>query len=85
MNHIEYIMNKMIKEEIKKALASAPRNGFMAELHLQSIKYADELQDITAKEFCEEVGLKPSYGTEFSKMRNLTSRLKQAGLDVDKI
>ncbi|EPP19851.1 hypothetical protein L911_3705 [Vibrio fluvialis I21563] len=30
----------------------------MAELHLQSIKYADELQDITAKEFCEEVGLK---------------------------
>ncbi|KAB1175327.1 HTH-like domain-containing protein [Photobacterium damselae] len=78
-------MNKMIKEEIKKALASAPRNGFMVELHLQSIKYADELQNITAKEFCEEVGLKPSYGTEFSKMRNLTSRLKQAGLNVDKI
>lgn len=78
-------MDKMISEEIKKALASAPRNGFMAELHLQSIKYADELQNITAKEFCEEVGLRPSYGTEFSKMRNLTSRLKQAGLDVDKI
>ncbi|MGL1339918.1 HTH-like domain-containing protein [Vibrio parahaemolyticus] len=85
MNHIEYIMDKMIREEIKKALASAPRNGFMAELHLQSIKFADELQDITAKEFCEAVGLKPSYGTEFSKMRNLTSRLKQAGLDVNKI
>ncbi|HBC3404719.1 transcription factor [Vibrio artabrorum] len=78
-------MDKMIREEIKKALASAPRNGFMAELHLQSIKFADELQDITAKEFCEAVGLKPSYGTEFSKMRNLTSRLKQAGLDVNKI
>lgn len=85
MNHVGYIMNKMIRDEIKKALASAPRNGFMAELHLQSIKYADELQNITAKEFCEEVGLKPSYGTEFSKMRNLTSRLKQAGLDVDRI
>lgn len=78
-------MNKMIREEIKKALASAPRNQYMAELHLQMIKYADELQDITAKEFCEEIGLKPSYGTEFSKMRNLTSRLKLAGLDVDKI
>ena len=85
MNHIEYIMDKMIREKIKKALALAPRNGFMAELHLQSIKYADELQDITAKEFCEEIGLRPSYGTEFSKMRNLTSRLKQAGLDVNKI
>ena len=49
------------------------------------IKYADDLQDITAKEFCQEVELKPSYGTEFSKMRNLTNRLKQAGLDVTKI
>ncbi|HIF5615677.1 TPA: HTH-like domain-containing protein, partial [Vibrio parahaemolyticus] len=36
-------MNKVIREKIKQALSSAPRNGFMAELHLQSIKYADEL------------------------------------------
>lgn len=78
-------MKRLIIEQIKQALDAAPRNQYMAELHLQMIKYADELQDITAKEFCEEVGLKPSYGTEFSKMRNLTSRLKQAGLDVDKI
>ncbi|HCH1623304.1 TPA: transcription factor [Vibrio parahaemolyticus] len=78
-------MKRLIIEQIKQALDAAPRNQYMAELHLQMIKYADELQDITAKEFCEEVGLRPSYGTEFSKMRNLTSRLKQAGLDVDKI
>ncbi|MFH4635037.1 transcription factor [Vibrio alginolyticus] len=57
----------------------------MAELHLQSIKYADELGSITAREFCEELGLKPSYGTEFSKMRNLTTRLKAAGLVTEKI
>ncbi|MGN2696780.1 HTH-like domain-containing protein [Aliivibrio fischeri] len=57
----------------------------MAELHLQMIKYADELQHITAKEFCEEVCLKPSYGTEFSRMRNLTGRLKKTGLDTNKI
>ena len=75
-------MNKHIIDEIKQALASAPRNHYMSELHLQSIKYADELGNITAKEFCEELGLKPSYGTEFSKMRNLTSRLKSAGLDT---
>lgn len=75
----------MIVEQIKQALASAPRNGFMAELHLQSIKYADELSNITAKEFCEELGLKPSYATEFSKMRNLTTRLKAAGLVTEKI
>ncbi|MBA6233971.1 MULTISPECIES: HTH-like domain-containing protein [unclassified Colwellia] len=78
-------MTKDIIEEIKQALASAPRNRYMAELHLQSIKYADELSNITAREFCEELGLKPSYATEFSKMRNLTSRLKAAGLDTRKI
>lgn len=78
-------MKEQIFLAIRQALESAPRNQYMAELHLQMIKYADDLNDITAKEFCEEVGLKPSYGTEFSKMRNLTSRLKLAGLDVKKI
>ncbi|MGI9918148.1 MULTISPECIES: HTH-like domain-containing protein [Vibrio harveyi group] len=78
-------MNKVIREKIKQALSSAPRNGFMVELHLQSIKYADELGNITAREFCEELGLKPSYGIEFSKMRNLTTRLKAAGLVTEKI
>jgi hypothetical protein len=45
-------------------------------------KFADELKHITAKEFCEEMGLKQSLGTEFSKMRNLTARLKGAGLNT---
>jgi hypothetical protein len=34
-------MTKDIITEIKQALASAPSNRYMAELHLQSIKYAD--------------------------------------------
>lgn len=46
-------MTKDIIEEIKQALASVPRNRYMAELHLQSIEYADELSNITAREFCE--------------------------------
>ncbi len=69
-----------IFNSIKKALNDAPRNQYTAELHLQMIKYADELKSITAKEFCEGVGLKSSFGTEFSKMRNLTQRLRAAGL-----
>lgn len=69
-------------QQIKLALAEAPRNQYTAELHLQMIKYADELKHITAKEFCEGVGLRESFGTEFSKMRNLTQRLKAAGLDT---
>jgi hypothetical protein len=72
-----------IYDNIKRALAGAQRNQYTVELHLQMIKYADELQHITAKEFCEGVGLRQSFGTEFSKMRNLTERLKAAGLNTD--
>ena len=78
-------MKSTVFSSIKQALSNAPRNQYMTELHLQMLKYADQLEDITAKEFCEQVGLKPSYGTEFSKMRNLIHRLKKAGLIVDKI
>ncbi|ASW81510.1 transcription factor [Vibrio anguillarum] len=79
MNEIE------IYQSIKQALSDAPRNQYTAELHLQMLKYADELKSITAKEFCEGVGLRSSFGTEFSKMRNLTQRLKAAGLDTAKL
>ncbi|MGR9088739.1 MAG: HTH-like domain-containing protein [Gammaproteobacteria bacterium] len=72
-----------IYDSIKQALAEAPRNQYTVELHLQMIKYADALKYITAKEFCEGVGLSQSLGTEFSKMRNLTQRLKAAGLNTD--
>jgi len=80
---IGLVMNEQeIYKRIKIALQKAPRNQYTAEMHLQMIKYADELKNITAKEFSEGVGLKSSFGTEFSKMRNLTARLKLAGLNV---
>ena len=74
-----------IFNNIKQALNEAPRNQYTAEMHLQMIKYADNLKNITAKEFCEGVGLKSSFGTEFSKMRNLTARLKAAGLQTEQL
>ena len=74
-----------IYQRIKQALSAAPRNQYTVELHLQMLKYADELKHVTAREFCEGVGLKESLGTEFSKMRNLTTRLKLAGLDTYKL
>lgn len=70
-------------EKIRAELNVAPRNQYTAELHLQMIKYADSMKSITAKEFCDGVGIKHSFGTEFSKMRNLTCRLKSAGLDTN--
>ncbi|MBI6337995.1 HTH-like domain-containing protein [Proteus sp. PR00224] len=79
MNEIE------IYTRIKQVLDDTPRNQYTAEMHLQMIKYADELDNITSKKFCEGVSLRSSFGTEFSKIRNLTQRLKAAGLDTAKL
>lgn len=79
----------MTQDEIFKCIVdvlnNAPRNRQTSELHIQMIKYADELSNITSKEFCEKTKLPIGYGAEFSKMRNLTDRLKAAGLDVSKL
>lgn len=77
--------DQQIFTKIKNALAAAPRNQYTVEMHLQMLKYADDLNGITAKEFCQGVGLKGSFGTEFSKMRNLTQRLKAAGLQTEQL
>ncbi|HET7576889.1 MAG TPA: transcription factor [Sphingomicrobium sp.] len=71
--------------KIRDALERSPRNAYVAELHLQAIKYADQLEGITGREFCEGVGIGPSFGTEFAKMRKIAPRLKAAGLDVTRI
>jgi hypothetical protein len=72
-------------KRIKTAIDGSPRNSYVAELHLQIIKYADALKNITGKEFCEAVGISPAYGIEFSKMRKISERLRQAGLNPEKI
>ena len=60
-----YFMKKEFLEEVKQALVFAPRNHYIAELHLQSSKYADGLSNITARAFCEALGFKANYATEF--------------------
>jgi hypothetical protein len=71
--------------DIKRAIENSPRNGYVAELHLQVIKYADQLQNVSGREFCEAIGIGPSFGTEFSKMLKIAPRLKSAGLIQAKI
>ncbi len=68
-------------KNIRIAINAAPRNSYIAELHVQIIKYADVLQNVTGKEFCEGLGVGPSFGTEFAKMRKIAPRLRKAGLD----
>ncbi len=72
-------------KSIKTAINGAPRNDYIAELHLQIIKHAHLLQDVTGRQFAEELGIGPSFGTEFAKMRKIAARLRNAGLDPSKI
>jgi hypothetical protein len=74
-----------ILERIKRAIENSPRNGYVAELHVQTIKYADALEGISGKQFCEALGIGESFGTEFAKMRKIAPRLRAAGLDVNRI
>jgi hypothetical protein len=77
--------NAGVFDRMKRAIESAPRNGYVAELHLQIIKYADLLEGISGKEFCEKMDLTPSWGVEFSKMRKIAGRLRAAGLEPERI
>lgn len=72
-------------DKIRKAMDRAPRNGYVAELHLQVIKYADLLENVSGKEFCAQLNLGPAWGTEFTKMKKISARLRNAGLEPEKI
>ncbi|MGI9250343.1 MAG: HTH-like domain-containing protein [Pseudohongiellaceae bacterium] len=79
--------NAKIFKRIKGALDRAEVGGrrSSAEVRIQAIKYADELEGISGKEFCEGANIPESYGVEFNKMRKIAPRLKRAGLDVTKL
>ena len=70
---------------IKDSIEKAPRNGYVAELHLQVLKHAHLLENVSGKEFCERLGLRPAWGSEYSKMKKIAPRLKAAGMDPAKI
>jgi hypothetical protein len=76
---------KEAMKRIKTAIDGSPRNDYVKALHLQIIKYADVLQNITGKEFCEGVDISPAYGIEFAKMRKIAEPLRRAGLDPNKL
>lgn len=72
-------------ESIKSAIEASPRNGYVAELHVQVLKYAHLLDSLSGREFCEGLGIGESFGTEFLKMRKIAGRLVDAGLDPNRI
>ena len=72
-------------KSIRTSIDGSQRNAYVAELHLQVIKYSDFLENVTGKEFCERLGIGSSYGVEFAKMKKISQRLKTAGLDPNLI
>lgn len=77
--------NSEVFARIKHAIDHAPRNGYVAELHVQILKHADVLERLSGKEFCEKVGLGPAWGSEFAKMMKLAPRLRAAGLQPESL
>jgi hypothetical protein len=78
-------MHADVFAQIKKAIDQAPRNGYVAELHLQSLKFAELLENVSGKDFCAQLDLGPAWGTEFAKMKKIAPRLRAAGLNPDLI
>lgn len=72
-------------DRIKRAIDRAPRNAYVAELHLQVIKYAELLEGVSGKEFCSRLDLGSAWGTEYTKMKKIAPRLREAGLDTERI
>lgn len=69
--------------EIKRAIENSPRNGYVAELHVQCLKYSEALEGVSGAEFCSSLEIGKSFGTEFAKMKKISRRLKDAGLKVE--
>lgn len=78
--------SKEIFSEIKKAIDSAQRNDRTAEIHFQMLRFLSlsSHNNISGKEFCEEVSLPPSYEIEFNKMKKLFKRLQQENIHLNK-
>ncbi|MGG7989822.1 transcription factor [Klebsiella aerogenes] len=74
-----------IFDAMRQAINAAPQGNRSSEMHLQLLKYAQELKNVPRESICEEVGLSPSFKTEVGKMRNIIDRLVAAGLDVSRI
>lgn len=74
-----------IFKHIQTALKRAPRNSYSAEVCIQIIKWAPELEGLRAQEFCEGTRIPLGYIADFSKMRKISQRLVASGFDVKKL
>lgn len=61
---------------IKHAVDTAAKGDRTVTIQMQIIKFHNELITVSAKEFVEEIGLKPSLVTLFTDSMKLAERLR---------
>lgn len=71
-------------DSIKKAVHSAAgSNQKIAMFHFQVLKNAKELEGLSAKAFCKEVGVPQTYATEFTKMISLARLMREQNAKLE--
>jgi hypothetical protein len=73
----------MMYEEIARSIRQAELSGQqIAMFHYQVLANADRLKNVRAGDFCEAVGMKQSFATEFSKMIALAKLMGERGVEI---
>lgn len=70
-------------EDIAREIRSASgEHRKTATIQLQVLLHADLLKDISGAEFCERVGIEPSWKTAYRDMLTLSSLMSDKGVSI---
>ena len=61
---------------LRDMYSEAPKGEMVLQIHLFGIKYADQLEGLSAKEIAKRATGNESYGTEINKGRKLAKYVK---------
>lgn len=76
---------KGLLDNIAKAVAAAPRGEKLTTVHIMAIKHSEELKRVSARAFCQATNLPKAYGIEFIRVSQLSDRLQQCGLELNRL
>lgn len=74
-----------IFESIRDAVNTAKVGDKTVTIQLQIIKHYQSLVNVSAKEFTEEIGLKPSLVTLYTDSMKLARKLSETGMIKDNV
>lgn len=76
---------KGLLDNIAKAVAAAPRGEKLTTVHIMAIKHSEDLKRVSARAFCQATNLPKAYGIEFIRVSQLSDRLQQCGLELNRL